>query len=69
MALQAQWKDLIKIFIITIILGIIIGAINYALVWSMWMTGAWAWASWLYLIPTIVFLILIYRWAKKYKYI
>jgi len=68
MPLEPQWRDLIKVFIITIIIGAIIGAINYSLMWGgAWM--AWGLIGWLYLIPTLVFLILIYKWAKKYKYI
>jgi len=68
MPLEPQWKDLIKVFVISIIVGIVIGAINY----SLMLMNAWAFwsiAGWLYIIPTIVFLVLIYKWAKKYQYI
>ena len=67
MPLEKQWKELIKIFIITIIVGVVIYAINYAILLTMPL--AFLWTNWLYIVPTLVFLILIYKWAKKYKFI
>jgi len=69
MPLEPQWKALIKIFIITIILGVIIAVVSNTILWTPAMWGALSWIGYLYLLPTIVFVILIYKWAKKYNYI
>jgi len=68
MPLEPQWRDLVKVFLITIILG----AVIYVVQWVLWTTvglWAWSWIGWLNLITVIVFLVLIYQWAKKYKFI
>ncbi len=69
MPLEPQWKEALKIIIITAILSVIIMVINNTIISTPSMWGMIGLINWLYLIPTVIFIILIYRWAKKYNYI